>query len=152
MPTAKRHSRLVFVDMGASLDFHGNTLSPAIYINSIYKKFGFRFDQVQRYVFEQVPKDLQAAWHWINVGVDPTPDAKMDPLSLIVDNFGLDDFIVVKLDIDTSTIENQLVHQLRDDPNLLKLVDQFYFEYHVHQKELAPYWGGEYEGICQDVS
>jgi hypothetical protein len=31
----KRHSRTVFVDMGASLDFHGGHDSPAVYIQNI---------------------------------------------------------------------------------------------------------------------
>jgi len=31
------------------------------------------------------------------------------------------------------------VVQLLESPDLLELVDQFYFEHHVHMVELAPY-------------
>jgi hypothetical protein len=151
----KRHSRTVFVDMGAALDFHGNENQPALYINKIYSKFGFKFDHIYAYeinekapsnVFEAVPEELQSSWHWINVGVDPEPGAKMNPFTTLANNFLPDDFVVVKLDIDTSPIENRLVRQLRDDPKLLQIVDVFYFEDHVLQKELSSAWGRSAEG------
>lgn len=43
----KPTSRFVLVDMGASLDFHssGDENMPAIYLTSIFDKFGFPFDQ-----------------------------------------------------------------------------------------------------------
>lgn len=46
---------------------------------------------------------------------------------------------VVKLDIDTSSIKVLLVLQLLGvgDNIYSKLVDQFYYEHHVHMKELA---------------
>ena len=53
---------------------------------------------------------------------------------------------MVKLDIDTSPIENRLVRQLRDDPKLLHIVDVFYFEDHLLQKELSSAWGSSAEG------
>lgn len=73
----KKHSRTVFVDMGASLQFHGADDSPAIYVNKIYGKFGFQFDHIYAFeitatapaeVFERVPADLLGSFHWINVG------------------------------------------------------------------------------------
>lgn len=73
----KRHSRTVFIDMGASLDFHGSDESPAIYIIKIYSKFGFQFDHIYAYeinqmeparVYERVPNELMTSYHWINVG------------------------------------------------------------------------------------
>jgi hypothetical protein len=75
----KKHSRTVFIDMGASLDFHEKegSDSPAIYINQIYSKFGFQFDHIYAYeinqkvpaqVYERVPNELMSSYHWINVG------------------------------------------------------------------------------------
>jgi|EP01082_Thalassiosira_pseudonana_P005611 hypothetical protein len=151
----KRHSKTVFVDMGASLDFHGSESQPAIYINKIYGKFGFNFDHIYAYeitkkdpsnVFELIPAELQASWHWVNVGVDSRPGSKMNPFTTITNHFSPDDFVVVKLDVDTPAVENLLARQLRDDPKLLELVDQFYFEDHVKQKELKKSWGESAEG------
>eukprot|EP00970_Alexandrium_tamarense_P018506 scaffold13344_cov215-Alexandrium_tamarense.AAC.12 len=70
----------------------------------------------------------------------------MNPFTTITNHFSPDDFVVVKLDIDTSAVENLLARQLRDDPKLLGLVDQFYFEDHVKQKELKKSWGESAEG------
>ena len=53
---------------------------------------------------------------------------------------------VVKLDIDTSSIENQLFHQMRNDANISNIVDVFYYEHHVKQQELLPYWRGSAKG------
>lgn len=75
--TLKRHSRLIFVDMGASLEFHRGAESPAVYINKIFNKFGFQFDHIYAFeitktepnaVYERVPDHLMDSFHWINVG------------------------------------------------------------------------------------
>lgn len=53
--------------------------------------------------------------------------------------------MVVKLDIDTPLVEMAMVQQLLDSPELLRLVDVFYFEHHVHLEELLV-WGPLVEG------
>jgi hypothetical protein len=153
----QKDSRLIFIDMGASLDFHDDLHGemPAIYIHSIYSKFGFKFDHIYAYevnpkypskVFEAIPDELLSSWHWINVGVDARKCAKMNPFTMLADSFTPEDFIVVKIDIDTPVVEAALVEQLREDPALLQLVDQFYFEHHVHQLELSIPWAATMEG------
>lgn len=151
----KRTSRIVLVDMGASLDFHGDDLSPAIYLTNIYQRFGFHFDHIYAFeisrkepdqVFGRVPKDLFAAYHWINVGVSHDQDSMQNPWNMILDTYNEDDMVVIKLDIDTSVIEVALTQQLLQNPELMKLVDAFYFEHHVRLAELSPYWGGSMSG------
>jgi len=75
----------------------------------------------------------------------------MNPLDSIVKQFREDDFIVVKLDIDTGFIEVPLANQLLEDETLHKLVDHFYFEHHVHMKEIARWWGKSMEGSLKDT-
>ena len=70
----------------------------------------------------------------------------MNPFTMLTNSFTPDDFVVVKLDIDTPVVEAALVEQLRGDPALLQLVDEFYFEHHVHQEELSGPWTGTMEG------
>ena len=41
------------------------------------------------------------------------------------------DFVVIKIDIDNSTVEEPLASQLLADPTLAGLVDELYFEHHV---------------------
>jgi hypothetical protein len=151
----KRTSRTIFVDMGASLDFHSDGVQPAVYVTKLYEKFGFHFDHIYAYemrgkkpsdVFDRVPPELMAAYHWINVGVSEDPDSKLNPLKMLLENYNEDDFVVIKLDIDTSSIEVPLAFQILEDARLSKLVDSFYFEHHVHLKELARNWGSSMHG------
>lgn len=59
--------------------------------------------------------------------------------------------VVVKLDIDTSSIEVPLAKQLLESPELSKLVDVFYFEHHVYLKELGESnWGASMVGTLQE--
>jgi hypothetical protein len=159
----KRTSRTVLVDMGASLDFHeqvqGSSM-PAVYLTDLYHKFGFKFDHIYAYEvtpkdpklvwFEQVPDRLMASYHWINTGVTADRNSSLNPLHMILDHFNEDDFIVVKLDIDTPGIEVPLAQQLLHDTALHGLVDQFYFEHHVMLADLAPWWGNTMRGSVRD--
>mmetsp|Transcript_81163 Transcript_81163/g.121978 ORF Transcript_81163/g.121978 Transcript_81163/m.121978 type:complete len:392 (+) Transcript_81163:42-1217(+) len=155
----KRTSRVVFVDMGASLDFHAQVESPAMYITSLYQKFGFAFDHIYAFevtqkkpedVYKKVPTELMGSYHWINVGVSTGKEDKMNPWKLLLENFNEDDFVVVKLDIDTSSLEVPLAHQLLEDDDLGKLVDSFYFEHHVHLENLQRNWGRSMNGTLAD--
>ena len=42
--------------------------------------------------------------------------------------------MVVKLDIDNNPLETLLVRQLLADPELVNLVDEFFWEHHVHNR------------------
>lgn len=138
----KPTSRTVFIDMGASLSFHGDQ-QPVVSLLNTYEKFGFHFDHI--YAFEikfthpkiiyetLLPEKYFSKWHWINVGVSHEEGNKMNPLNSIVKNFDKDDLIVIKLDIDTASIEVPLAMQLLKggkNDTLHYMVDQFYFEHH----------------------
>jgi hypothetical protein len=70
----------------------------------------------------------------------------MNPFTTVVKNFNEDDFVVVKLDIDTPAIEHVLADQLRTDDDILKIVDVFYYEHHVMQTELLADWKASARG------
>lgn len=151
--------RTVFVDMGAALDFHGAIDSPAMYVTKLYSKFGFKFDHIYAFemapkdpkmVYERLPEELYPSYHWINVGVSHNTTSKYNPFISILKHYNKDDFVVVKLDIDTSWIEVPLAYQLLEDANLLEIVDHFYFEHHVHLAELAGSWGGSMRGTVEE--
>lgn len=155
----KKTSRTVFIDMGASLEFHSDSTMPAVYVVELFRQFGFHFDHIYAFeitqipparVFEKIPPHLMASYHWINVGVDADPESKLNPLKTILGSFNKDDFIVVKLDIDTSSIETALARQILNDDRYSGLIDQFYFEHHVHLQELAGSWGGSMDGSVKE--
>ncbi len=70
----------------------------------------------------------------------------MNPLINIVKQFNEDDFIIVKLDIDTPAVELPMAKLLLEDDSINKLVDHFYFEHHIRILELRMVWGGHVNG------
>ena len=157
----KKTSRTVLFDFGASLDFHGDPMnSPALFLVSLYRKFGFPFDHIYAFeitqkesqlVLDSLPADMIAAYHWINVGVSPDKFSRNNPWNLLLDNFNEDDLIIVKLDVDTSSVELPLALQLLNDARFHNLVDQFYFEHHVHMREIAHAWNSSMAGSVKDT-
>jgi hypothetical protein len=150
-------SRTIFLDMGASLDFHGRLNSPAMYATKIFRKFGFVMDHIYAFeitqkppddVFAKVPIDWMPAYHWINVPVTPELNHARNPLSSIIATFRPEDFIIVKLDVDTPSVELPLAYQLLNDH--AHLVDVMFFEHHVHLRELASSWGRSMNGTIAD--
>ena len=157
-PTSKR----ILIDLGASLEFSDQT-SPMLSLLQTYETFGFHFDHIYGFesnmtdptlVYEELlPTKYFTNYHWINVGVSQTEGHKLNPLESLLKQFKEDDFIVLKLDIDTASIEVPLARQLLEDKDGVyhKLIDQFYFEHHVHMEELAPYWKETMEGTIKDT-
>ena len=77
----------------------------------------------------------------------------MNPLHSILKKFDEDDLIIVKLDIDTPSVELPLARQLMDggdNKTYHKLVDHFYFEHHIHMHEMATYWRNGVSGTIND--
>jgi len=161
----KPHSRIIFMDIGASFEFHSNPNfadyehTPALYHVALFRKFGFWFDHIYAYevaqipaerVYQKLPDYLQASYHWINVGVSADPNHPMHPLSMLLKHYNADDLILIKLDIDNAPIEVPLSQQLLQDDRYAPLIDHFYFEHHVRLHELAYYWGPGMLGSVTD--
>ena len=153
----KPTSKIVFIDMGAALDFHGKRKSPAVTEVERFTRFGFPFDHIYAFekkpkntaaVFlEQLPADWLSTYHWINEGVSAEVGHKMNPYHMLESAFSVDDFVVMKLDIDTPAIELPLARQLL--AQYYPLVDVFYFEHHVKLQELRE-WGRGVAGSILD--
>lgn len=156
----KPTSKTVFVDMGASFVFGQKRKPSGVFsLIELYRKFGIVFDHIYGYevtlmgasdVYHALPAHLRSAYHWINAGVDADVDSPMNPFNILKDHFTVDDFVVVKLDIDTPAIEGKLAQQLLQDDQLASLIDVFYFEHHVFLPELMPYWGSGVAGSILD--
>ena len=89
----------------------------------------------------------------LSLGVNPEDGNKLNPINSILEKFDEDDFIVFKLDVDMAWVEYPLALQLLKggaNGTYHRLVDQFYFEHHVHLKELAPSWGRGLNGTIKD--
>ncbi len=57
-----------------------------------------------------------------------------------------EDFVVVKVDIDTSAIELAIVEAIAERPEIAALIDELYFEYHFYFDGHNFGWGGHVSG------
>ena len=57
-----------------------------------------------------------------------------------------EDFVVVKLDIDTPAIEQTIIAVLTQRPDLAALIDELFFEYHFYFDGLDFGWGDNVQG------
>ena len=155
----RENSRTVFFDLGASLGFHSDGEQPAVSLIKLYQKFGITFDHIYAYeltpgnageLYKSLPAELLMAYHWINAGVEVDPASALNPLKMIIENFSHEDFVVLKLDVDNPEVELSLVKQIIENDALTGLIDQFYFEHHVHLEELHGAWGPSVRGSVSD--
>lgn len=146
-------SRTALIDLGASLTFQGSSTA-MIDLYSLFAKFGFHFDHYYAFevtptnardVYNKIPREWLSNFHWINAGVEASLESPLNPWNILSD-FEADDFVVVKLDIDNSELENALAQQLLENPALASRVDVFYYEHHVHMKELRAPWASFMSG------
>lgn len=81
--------------------------------------------------WEHVPADLKPKVSYYNTPVSGDPNSGDNLWYHVKALATKKDFVVVKLDIDNNPLETMLVRQLLDDPELLDLVDEFFWEHHV---------------------
>jgi len=147
--------RIILFDLGAAL--YGSWLQGALdaastkfFVDNFQMRRGINFTHIYAFeytvnkpsdVWGQVPKEIVPYYHYINVGVESKIDGHYNPFTILQQIATPQDFVVIKLDIDSPHIENPLVEQLVNTPSLLELVDEMTYEHHVHTPEMLRYWG-----------
>jgi hypothetical protein len=141
-----RDGRGLLVDLGASTWDHA---SGARWLTRRLEQQGVRFEHVWAWEARQIeprtyfqgadPAQL-AHLHFYNWPVSAARGAADNPWTLVKAAAKAADRVVVKLDIDTESIDNALAYQLLDDPELLALVDELYYEYHFVNKDMEWIW------------
>lgn len=91
---------------------------------------------------------MLTAYHWINVGVSPEINSRNNPRNMLK-KYNEDDLIIVKLDVDTSSVEMPLAQQLLKYKQFHSLVDHFYFEHHVKISEMDYHWSTSRKGSIE---
>lgn len=127
-------------DLGASLYNKGPGGASTSWFVDEYQARGIRFDRIFAWeakphddaeIFESVPNWIADRMSYYNVPVDSRVGAKHNPWRTLKSVATPRDFVVVKIDIDNSTVEEPLASQLLADAALAGLVDELYFEHHV---------------------
>lgn len=143
--------KVILFDLGAALFLEWpnspNAGSTAWFVQQFHHKRGIKFTHIFAYeielhapqdVWDQVPEGLMASYHYINVGV--SSEGKYNPWAMLRVVASPEDYVVIKLDVDSPRIENALVDQLLADPQLLSLVDEMTYEHHTMIPEMMPHW------------
>ncbi len=82
-------------------------------------------------------------YRWFNIPANPDVQHPDNPLAVLRKVVKREDFLVLKLDIDNTPIEEQFIAQLMGDESLSALVDEMFFEHHYNMEPLVTLgWGG----------
>ena len=144
----------VLMDIGASLYEGWGADSSAVgalwFVESL-KRRQLAFDWIVSFeiekhdpddIYKHVPDDVLPHYLYFNQGVEKSPNGRWNPWRILKGmSLKPDDYVVVKLDIDVSEIEESLINQLVDDEDIRQLVDEVFFEHHVNVKAMWESWG-----------
>lgn len=142
----------ILIDIGASTFTNWNndpTVVGSKWINDKYLHFDFTFDSIICFeqtphdpnnIFKNVPANILHKYVYYNMGVEKDKNSLWNPWNFIMDIANPEDFVVVKLDIDNSEIEDELVLQIITNTNISDRIDEFYYEHHVNLSPMNYYW------------
>ena len=147
-------SRKILFDLGASF-FNGvgdTTTSSSVLgtrwfyeyfrLNSLYFDRIIAFEATQyspKTYWNQIPDDIIGLFTFINVGVEK--QGKFNPWNILKSIAKIHDYVIIKLDIDTPILENELIEQILRDKSISSLIDEMFFEMHITVNEMTPFWG-----------
>ena len=93
--------------------------------------YGWEAKEIKHW-WRHVPLDVKVKTHFYN-----TPITR-DEFSKALDLVKKDDFVAVKLDIDNTNVEMEIIDEILKRPHL---VDELFFEYHYHIPNIDFGWG-----------
>ena len=135
-----------FFDLGASLYDRGTAGASTKWFVDEYMARGIRFDRVYAWeatshtdaeIYAPIPATITDRISYYNLPVDSKAGAKHNPWRTLRAVAVPRDFVLVKIDIDNSPVEEALIAELLADRTLADLVDELYFEHHVRG---SPMW------------
>lgn len=157
-------SRKILFDIGCAFFNHDNETtslgkaSSTRWFYNYFREISLRFDRViafekeplaTRTVWEQIPDDLMGVFTFVNTGIETK--GKFNPWQILASLVKPEDYVIVKLDIDTNDLERDLMQQIVNNQSLYSLIDEMFFEMHVFINDMAPYWGSQQTGKLKDT-
>jgi len=148
---AGRSCQNIYVDLGASTWNTGDGGPSQSWFYETYKRHGFEFDRLLLWeanptpaadIFTDLPQELWHKYQYFNWPASSSTSDPSSPLRIIKKIAQPGDFVVLKLDIDTPSVELPILREFLNDPELLELVDEFFFEYHVSFAPMNADWFG----------
>lgn len=139
-PQPKGARRAFFFDLGASTYNAGAGGASGSWFVDEYARRGIQFDRIlawemtqmsPAHIFRAMPNDVVDRVSYYNIPVSARKGHPHNPLRTLQNIATVDDFVVIKLDIDHSIIETAIVKQILESSEIAALIDEFYFEHHV---------------------
>eukprot|EP00285_Hemiselmis_virescens_P007046 CAMPEP_0173392158 /NCGR_PEP_ID=MMETSP1356-20130122/18791_1 /TAXON_ID=77927 ORGANISM="Hemiselmis virescens, Strain PCC157" /NCGR_SAMPLE_ID=MMETSP1356 /ASSEMBLY_ACC=CAM_ASM_000847 /LENGTH=317 /DNA_ID=CAMNT_0014349887 /DNA_START=343 /DNA_END=1293 /DNA_ORIENTATION=+ len=150
-PIGQRTKRqYYYFDVGASTWTTGAGGASQPWFTSAYAGKCVQFDHIYaweaqthlpRHVFRHLPGPLKAKYHWYNIPASVGIGNWDNPLTFIANITSVDDFVVLKLDIDTWAVEEEFVSQILATPSLYSRIDEMFWEHHVPFDPMNRAWG-----------
>ena len=145
-----RTPKAFYFDLGASLYDSGKGGSSQSWFVETYESRGIHWDGIFAWEAQEhrpskawglIPARLKPVYHWYNIPVSPVPGDADNALDYIRRTARPEDYVLLKIDIDTTPVEEALVEQILASDELLGLIDEFYFEHHVNTRPMYRHWG-----------
>eukprot|EP00997_Jenningsia_sp_PLL12_P007037 NODE_3637_length_750_cov_66.059914_g3052_i0.p1 GENE.NODE_3637_length_750_cov_66.059914_g3052_i0~~NODE_3637_length_750_cov_66.059914_g3052_i0.p1 ORF type:complete len:149 (-),score=47.32 NODE_3637_length_750_cov_66.059914_g3052_i0:98-544(-) len=121
-----------------------------------YAKRGLEFDDMYGWeaakhdpqlVWSKVPAHVKHKYRFYNVPAQSDPNSPDNPLNMLRRVARVEDFVVLKLDIDNTAVETALIMQLLESKELAGLVDELFWEHHTNQTPMTSYWSTQNERV-----
>jgi hypothetical protein len=147
-------SKSYYFDLGASdWDSGAGGTSQSWFVTE-YEKRGIVWDGIFCWeatlmdtsnIWNKIPGRLKHIYHWYNIPVSSEKGHSDNALEYIKAVAKPEDFVVLKIDIDNTPIESEIIKQILESDELINLIDQLYFEHHVNVLPMHQYWGTQNE-------
>lgn len=140
-PNVAHSSAKFMFDLGASVF---NDLSQSRLLN-IYQSSGITFDRHLMWeakprsgpdIFNNVPADHHHSYQYFNIPAIADQSDARNPLNILKKITSVNDFVVLKLDIDSPRLEAMFLDYILSDAELSMKIDELYWEPHFHFPEL----------------
>jgi hypothetical protein len=144
-----RRCQAIYMDLGASTWTTGAGGPSQSWFYEAYQQHGITFDRMLLWearamppqeIFQPLPKELWHKYQYFNMPASPNLTDPSSPLRMLKTIAQPNDFVVLKVDIDSPHIENQIIEAILRDPELIALVDELFYEYHVNFGPMNKIW------------
>jgi hypothetical protein len=158
--TQSKKTTTILYDIGASLYKSGFGGASQEWFVTEFAARGLSFDAIYAWeaihhsptdIFKDIPRDMLHKVRYYNVPVEDAPEGLHNPVRILKLSARPEDYVVLKLDIDTPKLELALMKQLLADEDALKLVDEVFFEQHTAGNPMTAHgWGNNVLGDISD--
>ena len=134
-----RYAQQFLFDLGSSLYSTGNGgASKEQFIT--YEARGILFDRILAWeveiktpinIFDAMSLKIFARTSYYNITASKDMNAKTNAFTVMKEICHVDDFIVMKIDIDNPDVEAEMIYRILNDRSVSILIDELYYEHHV---------------------